>query len=105
MVKLDIPYLDHIKAAISLIESYIQNMTLASFKKDPKTRDAVIRQLEVIGEAASKLESNFKTSHREIPWREITDFRNVLAHEYWDVDIEIVWKTATQELQDLKSRI
>ncbi len=55
---------------------------LVEFTADHKTQDAVIRQLEIIGEATAQLESDFKTDHPEIPWREISDFRNVLAHEY-----------------------
>src|SRR5471030_3027135 len=105
MVKSPIPFLLHIKDAINLITTYIGEMTLDQFKEDHKTQDAVIRQLEIIGEAASKLEINTKTDYPEIPWREITDFRNVLAHEYWDIDLEIVWKAATLEIKELKQAL
>lgn len=99
------PYLDHIQEAINFIGSYIQGISFEGFSTDHKTQDAVIRQLEIIGEAASKLEANFKASHTEIPWREITSFRNVLAHEYWDVDIEIIWKAVTTDVVDLKKAL
>lgn len=102
MVKSPIPFLLHIRDAIDLITKYIGNMDFDEFVSDTKTHDAVIRQLEIIGEAASKLENETKIGHPEIPWREITDFRNVLAHEYWDIDLEIVWKAASSEIKELK---
>ena len=105
MVKSPAPFLLHIKDAIDLIASYIANSTFEEFKADHKTQDAVIRQLEIIGEATVNLESDFKGEHIEIPWREITDFRNVLAHEYWDIDIKIVWKAATKEVPELKDAL
>ena len=77
-------------------------MTFDQFQTDHKTQDAVIRQLEIMGEAASKLENSTKIDYPEIPWKEITSFRNVLAHEYWDIDLEIVWKAATMETAELK---
>ena len=62
-------------------------------------------QLEIIGEATVHLEHDFRASMPEISWREISDFRNVLAHEYWNIDLEIVWKAATIEIQELKRAI
>lgn len=105
MAKTPIPFLLHIKEAIETISKYIGSYNLEQFKSDQKTQDAVIRQLEIIGEAAAKLEGNLKTEYPEIPWREISDFRNVLAHEYWDIDIEIVWKAATEEVQELRDTL
>lgn len=102
MAKTPAPFLLHIKDAIELISGYIEVYTFDQFKIDHKTQDAVIRQLEIIGEAATNLESDFKANHPEIPWTAITSFRNVLAHEYWDIDIEIVWKAATKEAPELK---
>ena len=104
MAKSPIPYLQHIRDAIETINNYIGDYNFDQFMSDQKTRDAVIRQLEIIGEAASKLESEVK-KHSEIPWRDISDFRNVLAHEYWDIDTEIVWKAATVEIQDLNNAL
>jgi|SRR3989339_50652 len=95
-------FLLHIKDAIEQIEKYVDGYSYQQFANDEKTQDAVIRQLEIIGEAATKLEENFKKGNSEIPWREISDFRNVLAHEYWDVDLEIVWQTIHEDLEVLK---
>jgi uncharacterized protein with HEPN domain len=94
MVKTPIPYLLHIRDAIETINNYIGNYNFEQFMSDQKTRDAVVRQLEIIGEAASKLENEIKSEYPAVPWRDISDFRNVLAHEYWDIDMEIVWKAA-----------
>ncbi len=105
MAKSAIPFLLHIRDAIKTIEKYIGNYSFNEFKTDQKTQDAVIRQLEIIGEATSKLVDEMRNEHPEIPWRDISDFRNVLAHEYWDIDIEIVWKAATEEIQDLKNAL
>jgi|SRR3989344_1156292 len=105
MAKEPLPLLLHIQDAINLITAYIEDYTFDQFKADRKTLDAVIRELEIIGEAAGKLENDFKESYPSIPWRVITDFRNVLAHEYWDIDIEIVWKAATIEIKELKATL
>ncbi len=58
--------------------------------------------MEIIGEATSNLENNFKKTYPEIPWRDIADFRNVLAHEYWDVDLEIVWRAVKEDIKVLE---
>jgi uncharacterized protein with HEPN domain len=95
-------FLLHIRDAIYQIEQYTVNYSYEAFLKDNKTQDAVIRQLEIIGEATTNLEETFKNDNSEIPWREISDFRNVLAHEYWDVDLAIVWKTVHEDVSALK---
>ena len=98
-------FLQHILDAIIQIESYLEGFDYDKFLSDKRTQDAVIRQLEIIGEATSNLEEDFRSGYPQIPWREISDFRNVLAHEYWDVDLEIVWKAASQEIQELKNSL
>lgn len=105
MDKVPIVFLLHIRDSIFQIESYVAGYSYDQFLKDRKTQDAVIRQLEMIGEATSNLTSTFKKSNPEIPWREIADFRNVLAHEYWDVDMEIVWNTIQEDLSTLKDSV
>ena len=98
-------FLLHIKDSIERIEEYVSGFTFEKFVADQKTQDAVIRQLEVIGEATTNLEEVFKKENDSIPWREISDFRNVLAHEYWDVDLQIVWKTVHEDLVLLKESL
>ena len=75
MVKKPVLFLLHIKDATELIAEYLGNYTFDQFKTDHKTQDAVIRQLEIIGEATTNLENNFKADHPEIPWTAISDFR------------------------------
>lgn len=98
-------FLLHINDAIEQIEKYVAGYSYQQFVDDEKTQDAVIRQLEIIGEATTKLKETFKNQTSQIPWREISDFRNVLAHEYWDVDLEIVWKTIHEDLVLLKKSL
>jgi uncharacterized protein with HEPN domain len=98
-------FLLHIRDAIHQIEEYIAGYSYEQFLADKKTQDAVIRQLEIIGEATSNLEETFKKQNAEIPWREIADFRNVLAHEYWDVDLAIVWKATQEDVKALEDAL
>ena len=95
-------FLLHIRDAIAQIEEYVAGCSYEQFLEDKKTQDAVIRQLEVIGEATTNLKDEFREQNSDIPWREISDFRNVLAHEYWDVDLAIVWRAVKEDVQTLK---
>jgi len=98
-------FLLHIRDAIYLIEEYVANYSFDQFVYDTKTQDAVIRQLEIIGEATRNLEEDFKKENDDIPWQQISDFRNVLAHEYWDIDLEIIWKALQEDIVALKTSI
>jgi len=98
-------FLLHIRDSIEKIETYVADCSYDQFQSDQMMQDAVIRQLEVIGEATTNLEATFKSQTKEIPWREIADFRNVLAHEYWDVDLAIVWKTVQEDVRALKKAL
>jgi len=102
MKKVPKPYLLHIIDAIDRIEKHIAGFTKNQFIKDVKTQDAVIRQLEIIGEASNRLEINFKKSYPRIPWVKIIGMRNKITHEYWDIDLNIVWHVITKQLQPLK---
>jgi len=103
MRKDDNIYLEDIQVAIGKIESYIENTDFDQFSKDSKTQDAVIRQLEIIGEASNKLSMEFVNKYPEFPVRKAKNMRNLLAHEYNDVDIAEVWKTAKNDLPLLKN--
>lgn len=105
MVKTPTVFLLHIRDAIIQIEEYVEGYSFEKFTQDRKTQDAVIRQLEIIGEATTNLEETFKDKNSEIPWREIADFRNVLVHEYWEVDLEIVWKAVQEDVRALKEAL
>ena len=94
-------YFQHMLNSIKQIEKYIKGYTANSFKGDEKTVDAVIRQLEILGKAAGKIPKNL-TKDSPIPWNYIVGIRNKLIHEYMGVDINIVWKTASEGLKELK---
>ena len=87
-----------ILAAIEKIHQYTEDMDLEAFRGDPKTIDAVVRNLEIIGEAARHLPDEIVGKHSEIPWREMRDMRNLLSHEYFGVNRNIVWETIQTDL-------
>ena len=98
-------YISDITESSKKIKKYIKGLTFADFKKDGKTLDAVIRNLEVIGEAAYNLPKEFKKKYPEIPWTDVSDMRNKLVHEYFGVDSEIIWKTINEDLPLLVKKI
>lgn len=101
-------YLQHMAHAIHNIQSYTAGMDAASFKADRKTQDAVIRNLEIIGEACNnvvKNDSAFAQAHPAMPWGFAYEMRNALAHGYFKVDLDIVWATETADLPGLKAQL
>lgn len=98
-------YIEHILKAIGLIEKFVAGKTEVDFQHDPMLSSAVIRQLEIIGEAAKRLSPELKDKLGSLPWRRITDMRNFLIHDYIDVDLEIVWKAVTEDIKELKQAI
>ncbi len=88
------PYLlieDIIDSGNKILE-YTKGITFEEFTKDSKTIDAVIRNFEIIGEAANRLPDSFKEEHTQIDWHRIRGFRNRIVHDYFGIDYEIVWK-------------
>lgn len=104
-MKNDSVYLEHILEAIKSINDYLKEVNYDFFIKDKKTIDAVVRELEIIGEAANNLSDKFKKDHLEIPFRDITDMRNILTHEYFGVNKKVVWDTYKEDLPKLKENI
>ena len=100
----DEDYLRHVLDAISAIESYVLDGE-AAFRADRRTRDAVVRNVEIIGEAVSKLSADLKTKNTDVPWGKIAGMRNRLIHGYLTVDQDVVWSTVAQVLPDFKQRI
>jgi uncharacterized protein with HEPN domain len=98
-------YLEDIKNSIEKIEGYVAEIDFEKFSKDEKTIDAVIRNLEIIGEAVNNLPEEIKSQNPEIPWKEAVGMRNKVAHEYFGVDDEILWKTVTEDLPIFKEQI
>jgi len=98
-------YLRHILEAIESIEEYLKGFNYEAFLKDKKTIDAVVRELEIIGEASNNLSQKFKDEYPAIPFRDIIDMRNVLIHEYFGVNAKIVWDTVQIDISSLKEII
>lgn len=91
--------------AIAKIERYVHGLTFDQFEADEKTIDAVVRNLEVIGEAGRHLMANSEGLPEAIPWADVAGMRNILVHEYFGVDLRIVWQTVTTDLPSLKSEL
>jgi uncharacterized protein with HEPN domain len=101
----DAVYLHHIIDAIVQIEEYVRGLTEETFVGSAITRDAVIRQLEIIGEAGKRVSSHLRANHAEVPWPTIAGMRNKLIHDYFGVDLEKVWITTQKDLLPLKDQI
>lgn len=98
-------YLSDILSSIKKIEEYTSGLTWGKFSKDDKTIDAVVRNLEIIGEATKQMPDTFKEKHTDVPWRKIISMRNKVIHEYSGVDVEILWQTIQEDLPELKRLI
>lgn len=101
-------YLGHIAGAIDNILSYTAGMDATSFKADRKTQDAVIRNLEIIGEACNNVVKHdlaFAQQHPQVPWGFAYEMRNALAHGYFTVDLDIVWATVNADLPMLRAQL
>ena len=101
----DAVYLSHILEAIEQIEAYIAGVDYSGFIKNKMMIDAVVRELEIIGEATNNLSTDFRRRYPEIPFRDMVDMRNVLIHVYFGVNTEIVWRTCQKNLPSLKPQI
>lgn len=82
-----------------------QDMDLQGFLADEKTQLAVVRCLEVIGEAAKRVPTSFRTRHPEVPWAEAAGIRDVLIHDYVGIHLEVVWNTVRQDLPSLRAAL
>lgn len=98
-------YLKHILDSINLIFKFIENQTFNEFTTDIKTQSAVIRQLEIIGEASNNLGKELILNNKHIPWSQIIATRNKLIHEYFGVDTIAIWGIIEDHLTDLKKNI
>jgi uncharacterized protein with HEPN domain len=101
-------YLGHIAEAIERIHRYVEDISELDFLDDEKTQDAVVRNFEIIGEAAHNIELNhqaFSAAHPEVPWTVMYTMRNRISHGYFTVDFELVWKTIHEDLPDLHSQV
>jgi uncharacterized protein with HEPN domain len=98
-------YLADILDASGKISKFINGMDSAQFAGDEKTFFAVVRCLEIIGEAARKIPPSVREQHPQVPWREMTGMRDKLIHDYMGVNVTVVWKTITEDLPALEIQI
>lgn len=98
-------YLDDILESIMQIEKYMNHVDEDKFNKNIQLQDAVMRRLEIIGEAVKSIPAEFKNKHAKIPWKKIAGMRDILIHEYSGVNLKRVWKVVKEDLADLKSNI
>lgn len=98
-------YLRHIYDASARIGHYIHGIDEDTFLRDSLVQDGVIRQLEIIGEAIKNLSGELKSRHPNILWRDFAGMRDKLIHQYFGVDLQIVWTTATEDIPEIKEKI
>ena len=98
-------YLDDILEATKRIEKYTKDLTLEKLKKDNLTADGVVRNLEIIGEAVKNIPAAIKDDHPDIEWKKMAGLRDILAHEYFGIDLDILWDIVKNKLPDLKKKI
>ena len=97
--------LGHVLDAAARIATYCKDMTLEEFTRDERTQDAVIRNIEVIGEAISRVSEKIRTEQQEIAWGQAVATRNRLIHGYFAVSVPIVWETATRDIPRLSEQV
>jgi uncharacterized protein with HEPN domain len=105
MKKDDRIYLDHILDSFSKILQYLDGVSYAVFLESEEKQDAVIRKIEVAGEATKRLSVTLREKYDHIPWRAIAGMRDKLIHDYLDVDIDTVWATASEDIPRLITEI
>lgn len=101
-------YLGHILEAVERINTYTDDMDEVGFLQNQMVQDAVIRNIEIIGEAARNIEkhhSEFASLHPDVPWEDVYLMRNRVSHGYFSVDLEVVWRTVQRDIPELAQQI
>jgi len=97
----DTVYLGHMASAVARIAEFVERVPREDFEREWTLQNALIRELEILGEAASKLSAEFVKANPEVPWKEMTGLRHKLIHDYFEVDLDIVWRTATVNVPEV----
>lgn len=98
-------YLKDILDSINDVLNFIGDMSFDEFEKDRKTFNAVVRSLEIIGEAAKHIPENLRVQYPAVPWKKMSGMRDKLIHEYFGIDAELVWEVAVSDLPKIKPHI
>ncbi len=98
-------FLEDILESIERIEEYLDNVDEEDFHENTIVQDAVLRRLEIIGEAVKNISDNIRKKYPEIPWKQIAGMREVLIHAYFGVNLRRVWKVAVEDIPELKPKI
>ncbi len=101
----DAAYLKHIIEAIATIEEYLQGVDFEHFKNSKLLCDGVIRELEIIGEATRGLSQEYKNTKPNVPWKDITGMRDKLIHQYFGINLNMVWDTVQEDIPLLKKEL
>jgi len=97
--------IQHINDSIREIKEYTSGITFHSFQSNSMMQFAVVKQLEIIGEAANHFTEEFKEIHKDVQWKEIIGMRNILIHEYFGIDVKLVWDIVQEDIPELESKI
>ncbi len=105
MVKDDLAYVEHILDCIRKIKEFSEGLSFKEFSGNELVQDAIIRNIEIIGEASKKISLDTKQIYFEISWKEIAGMRDKLIHDYLGVDVEVVWRTIKEDIPILERQI
>ncbi|OHB62195.1 MAG: hypothetical protein A2167_01825 [Planctomycetes bacterium RBG_13_46_10] len=97
--------LNDILESIDKVEQYTKEMTFDEFSNDQKSIDAVVRNLEIIGEVANRLPDDFKEEHSNVEWYKVVGLRNRIIHEYFGIDLQIIWQIVHADLSSLRQTL
>lgn len=98
-------YLEDVLDAAAKISNYTAGLTLETFRKDPRTVDAVVRNLEIIGEAVKNVPEQLRAQHPAVAWRRVAGLRDLLIHQYFGIDYEIIWDLVCNKLPVLEGQV
>lgn len=98
-------FIEDIWESIEKIESYVSEISEHEFNLNTEKQDAIIRRLEIIGEATKNIPTEFRNAYPEIPWKNMAGMRDVIIHEYFGVTLGLIWRVATVDVIELKEKI
>lgn len=98
-------FIEHILDCIKLIEGYLHGKSKSDFLESSQLQDAVIRRIEIIGEAAKNIPEEIKSRYPDIAWSQITGMRDILTHKYFGIDLELTWEVIANDIPKLKDRM